>query len=168
MAMGMEFDWMVAVKSGAAVVIGAFTAFWGWLGWLTAAWVALMALDYLTGTAAAARAGAWSSKAAREGIWHKMGEVVVVLVAALGDQVLGIVVEHLPVIQTSLPAGGLLLPLVLVWYCITELGSIAENAALMGAPVPAWLLKLLGAGKKAVDEAGKAEGSEEEEKGRDA
>ena len=44
----------------------------------------------------------------------------------------------------------------LVWYCVTELGSIAENAALMGAPVPAWLLKLLEAGKKAAEEAGKA------------
>ena len=150
----MEFDWMTALKAGVAAIIGAFTAFWGWLGWLAVAWIALMALDYLTGTLAAAKAGTWSSKAAREGIWHKMGEVAVVLVAALGDQVLGIVVEHLPVIQTSLPAGGLLLPLVLVWYCITELGSIAENAALMGAPIPEWLRKLLEAGKQAVDDAG--------------
>ena len=47
-----------------------------------------------------------------------------------------------------------LLPLVLVWYCITELRSIAENAALMGAPIPEWLRKLLEAGKQAVDDAG--------------
>ena len=32
-----------------------------------------------------------------------------------------------------------------------ELGSIAENAAEMGANVPEWLLKLLAAGKSAAD-----------------
>ena len=157
----MEFDWMTALKAGLAAIIGAFTAFWGWLGWLAAAWIALMALDYLTGTLAAAKTGNWSSKAAREGIWHKMGELVVVIVATLGDRVLVIVVEHLPVVAFDVPGAGLLLPLVLVWYCITELGSIAENAALMGAPVPEWLLKLLEAGRRAVDEAGNAAGGEE-------
>ena len=158
----MEFDWMTALKAGLAAIIGAFTAFWGWLGWLAAAWIALMALDYLTGTLAAAKTGNWSSKAAREGIWHKMGELVVVIVATLGDRVLVIVVEHLPVVSFSLPGSGLLLPLVLVWYCITELGSIAENAADMGAPVPEWLLKLLEAGRRVVDEAGDAAGGDGE------
>ena len=51
-------------------------------------------------------------------------------------------------------AVGLLLPLVLVWYAITELGSIAENAQRMGAPIPAWLVKLMANGKDAVDAAG--------------
>ena len=150
----MEFDWMVAVKAGVTALVGAFTAFWGWMGWLAVAWVALMALDYVTGTAAAAKDGRWSSKSAREGIWHKLGELVVVIVAALGDRVLVIVIEHLPVVAFDVPGVGLLLPLVLVWYCITELGSIAENAALMGAPIPEWLRKLLEAGKQAVDDAG--------------
>ena len=36
---------------------------------------------------------------------------------------------------------GVVLPVVLVWYIFTELGSIAENAAAMGAPVPgSWCL----------------------------
>ena len=157
----MEFDWMVAVKAGITALVGAFTAFWGWMGWLAVVWVSLMALDYVTGTAAAAKAGRWSSRSAREGIWHKLGELVVVIVAALGDRVLVIVIEHLPVVAFDVPRAGLLLPLVLVWYCITELGSIAENAALMGAPVPEWLLKLLEAGRRAVDEAGNAAGGEE-------
>ena len=47
---------------------------------------------------------------------------------------------------------GFVLPIVLVWYIFTELGSIAENAAKMGAPVPAGLLKLLAAGKKLAGE----------------
>ena len=160
----MEFDWMIAVKAGITAVIGAFTAFWGWMGWLALAWISLMALDYITGTAAAAKAGKWSSKTAREGIWHKLGELVVVIVGALADRVLVIVIENLPVIAFDVPGAGMLLPLILVWYCITELGSIAENAALMGAPVPEWLRKLLEAGKKAADDAGDILTREEEKK----
>lgn len=38
--------------------------------------------------------------------------------------------------------------MVLVWYIFTELGSIAENGAAMGAPVPSWLLSLLAESKE--------------------
>ena len=51
----------------------------------------------------------------------------------------------------SLPFDGLVLPVVLVWYIFTELGSIAENAAKMGAPVPAWLVRLLAEGKEKTE-----------------
>lgn len=150
----MEFDWMLAVKAAIAAALGAFSAFWGWLGWLVVAWVALMALDYATGTAAALKSGTWASHTAREGIWHKTGEVVVVIIAAFADALLSIVMEQLPLVEIALPEIGLLLPLVLVWYAITELGSIAENAQRMGAPIPAWLVKLMATGKDAVDAAG--------------
>lgn len=150
----MEFDWMLAVKAGLTAALGAFSAFWGWLGWLIAAWVVLMALDYATGTAAAMKNGEWASHTAREGIWHKMGEVVVVIIAAFADGLLSIIMEQLPMVEIALPEIGLLLPLVLVWYAITELGSIAENAQRMGAPIPAWLVKLMANGKDAVDAAG--------------
>lgn len=43
---------------------------------------------------------------------------------------------------------GVVLPVVLVWYIFTELGSIAENGAAMGAPVPSWLLSLLAESKE--------------------
>lgn len=145
---------MVALKAGIAAVIGAFSAFWGWLGWLVAIWVFLMAVDYLSGTAAAIKAGTWASKAAREGIWHKMGELVVVVVASLADRVLMVVVAQLPLIDIVLPGTGLLLPMVLVWYCVTELGSILENAAAMGAPIPEWLIRILDSVEKKVDDAG--------------
>lgn len=150
----MEFDWMLAVKAAITAALGAFSAFWGWLGWLIAAWVVLMALDYATGTAAAMKNGEWASQTAREGIWHKMGEVVVVIIAAFADGLLSIIMEQLPMVEIALPEIGLLLPLVLVWYAITELGSIAENAQRMGAPIPAWLVKLMANGKDAVDAAG--------------
>ena len=45
----------------------------------------------------------------------------------------------------------LLLPMVLVWYILTELGSILENAAAMGAPVPEFLVNILAAAKEKVE-----------------
>ena len=57
----------------------------------------------------------------------------------------------------------LLGPLVVVLYIIGELGSLAEHGVNMGAKVPPWLVKLLAAGKNAVDAAGdKLLGSDEE------
>ena len=47
---------------------------------------------------------------------------------------------------------GVVLPVVLVWYIFTELGSIAENAAAMGAPVPGCLVKTLAEGKEKAEE----------------
>ena len=137
------------VKAFVAAVCGAFTAAFGWLGWLVVAWAVCMALDWLSGSAAAASKGEWSSAVARAGIWHKAGMLVVVLVAALTDAVLSVVVANMP--GLGLTYESLILPVVLVWYIFTELGSIAENAARMGAAVPDGLLKLLAAGKKAVE-----------------
>lgn len=141
----------LVLKAALVAFAGAFSAAFGWLGWLILAWVGCMALDYLTGSAAAAAKGNWSSAAARAGIWHKGGMIVVVLVAAVTDCVLGMAVEHLP--GLGLDYTVLVLPVILVWYIFTELGSIAENATDMGAPVPAWLTKLLAAGKQAAEAA---------------
>ena len=57
-----------------------------------------MALDYLTGSMAAAKEGQWSSARAREGIWHKCGMIVVVLVAAGADLLLATVLANLPLV----------------------------------------------------------------------
>lgn len=149
-------------KTAATAFFGALTALWGWLGWLVLGWITLMLMDYLTGSAAAAKNGAWSSAAAREGIWHKVGMVVIVTVTAVADLLLSLVLEQLPIVDLPIYFAGLLCPLVLVWYCITELGSIMENAVTMGAKVPAWLQKLLAVSQEAIDQA--VEGLTVEEK----
>ena len=66
-------DHINGFKAAVAAVLGCLTALWGWFGWLVVAWVACMLLDYATGTAAALKARKWSYKAAREGLWHKVG-----------------------------------------------------------------------------------------------
>ena len=142
------FVWL---KATIVALCGGFTAAFGWLGWMIVAWVACMVLDWISGSAAAAACGEWSSAAARAGIWHKAGMILVVIVAALADCVLAMAMSHIP--GLTIQYTNLILPMVLAWYIFTELGSIAENATDMGAPVPSWLTKLLAAGKKAVEKA---------------
>lgn len=132
-----------------AAAAGAFSAAFGWLGWLVVVWVVCMVLDWISGSAAAAAKGNWSSAVARAGIWHKGGMILVVAVAAVTDRVLGLAVNHLPGLELDYTV--LILPMILVWYIFTELGSIAENATDMGAPVPGWLTKLLAAGRQAAE-----------------
>ena len=143
-------------KAAMAALLGVLTGLWGWLGWLVVGWAACMVLDYITGSAAACKDGAWSSGAAKEGIWHKAGMIVVVLVAAGADLLIAAVLENLPLVALPFQYSGLICPVVLVWYIITELGSMAENAAGMGSDVPPWLLRLLAVGKNAIDDAGEA------------
>ena len=155
-------EYIKSVKAAIAGAAGLLTGLWGWLGWLVVGWIGCMILDYLTGSAAAGTAGNWTSAKAREGIWHKAGMIVVVIVAAGADLLIGIVLEYLPIIQLPVQYPGLICPVVLVWYIITELGSMAENAVAMGAPVPGWLVKLLAAGRDAVDKAGDSLGGDHE------
>lgn len=148
----------------AASVIGALTGLWGWMGWLIIGWVICMVVDYITGSLAAAKQGQWSSAKAREGIWHKAGMIVVVIVAAAADLLISMVLSNVPAVQLPFAYEGLICPIVLVWYVITELGSITENAVAMGAPVPGWLTNLLQVSKDAIDNAGEqlAGGDEDE------
>lgn len=129
----------------------ALGSFLGWQGILLIVWVALMFIDYGSGTWAAKCRGDWSSKVAREGIMHKAGMVLVVAVAAIADLVLCVVCDKLH-ITWDWPM--LLMLLVLVWYILTEIGSIMENAGKMGAPIPAWFAAALDAGIKIVDQQG--------------
>ena len=151
------------IKMAAAGLLGLLTGLWGWFGWLVVGWIGCMALDYLTGSMSAAKAGDWSSGKAREGIWHKCGMIVVVVVAAGADLLLSVVLANLPLVELPVQYSGLVCPVVLVWYIVTELGSMAENAAAMGAPVPKWLTKLLALSKGAVDGAGDKLGGGEHE-----
>ena len=144
-------NYLTEIKIGIAAFFTALSAFLGWQGVMALVWVAAMAVDYITGTAAAMKEGQWSSAVARQGLWHKGGMIAVVIVALMADYALGMLCAHLPL---DITWTSILLPLVLAWYIMTELGSILENAVKMGALVPAWLVKLLKTGLKAVDTAG--------------
>ena len=142
---------LLTVKTAIVAFFTAMGAFLGWKGVMLLAWVLVMALDYLTGTLAACHGGEWCSSTAREGIWHKAGTICAVAVAAISDWIMVLVAAYIPI---GIEWPGIIMPLVLAWYIITELGSILENAVKMGANVPAWLVKLLKASADLVEAAG--------------
>ena len=120
-------DHINGFKAAVAAVLGCLTALWGWFGWLVVA---------------------------RDGLWHKLGAVVAVLVAAILDGVLGLILDHIPALTLPFDYTVFLTVLVLVWYILTELGSIVENAGRLGAPLPAWLSKAIAALESGVDSTG--------------
>ena len=142
---------LLTVKSGMVAFFTALGAFLGWKGVMLLAWILVMALDYFTGTLAACHDGEWRSSTARDGLWHKGGMIAVVTVSAISDWIMVLVAEYIPI---GIQWPGIIMPLVLAWYIITELGSILENAVKMGANVPAWLIKLLKASAQLVETAG--------------
>ena len=142
---------LIEIKVAIAAFFTAIGAFLGWQGIMAMVWVIAMAIDYITGTAAAMKNGEWCSATARQGLWHKGGMIVVVIVSFIADCALAVICEHLPI---GIAWTSIVLPLVLAWYIVTELGSILENAVKMGAPVPEWLTKLLKISIKAIDTAG--------------
>ena len=143
---------VLAAKAAIAAFFAAVGLLIGWKGIMILAWVVLMALDYLTGTWAAMMAGEWCSKKARDGAWHKLGSIVVIVVSIIADGVMLVICGNLPMLNIAWP--GVILPLMLAWYILTELGSILENAIKMGANPPAWLSNVLAAGLKAVENGG--------------
>lgn len=156
-------EYINAFKAVVAAVCAALTALWGWFGWVVVAWVCFMVIDYITGSCAALRAGEWSSKSARDGIWHKLGSIVAVIVAALLDEVIAHLLANVPSVELPFTYTVLLAPLVVVWYILTEAGSIIENAGSLGAPIPAWLAKMVAALASKVDDAGDKLGGNSDE-----
>lgn len=146
------------IRGVVAAAIGFLTALWGWAGWAVMVWAALILIDYITGSMAAKREKNWSSAIARDGLWHKAGEIFAVLTAALCDIALKVVIEGSGV-KFPIEISMIVTPIVLLWYILTEAGSIIENCGRLGAPVPSWFKKRVDTYKNAID---KAEGAEDE------
>ena len=78
-------DKALEIRAAVTAVIAFGTALFGWVGWVIIIWLCAMVLDYITGSLAALSRGEWRSRLAREGLWHKLGSIAAVLVAALCD-----------------------------------------------------------------------------------
>ena len=118
-----------AIMTGAGVIGGMISqAFGGWDAAL-ATLIAFMAIDYVTGLIVAgvfqasdkSETGALNSVACWQGLLKKGMTLVIVLVAARLDIVLG----------TAFVRDA-----VVIAYVVNETISIIENAGLMGLPVP--------------------------------
>ena len=163
----MDNNLILNLKKTIAGALAVLTALWGWFGWLVVVWLGLMMADWLVGSVAAAHAGKWSSAKLREGAWHKGGMVIIVCVALVADWLIGSLLGHLPGVTLPFTYSVLLGPMVIVWYVIGELGSLAEHAVNLGAKVPGWLIRILDISRDAVDAAGDAITHENHNEGMD-
>ncbi len=138
------------IKAAFVAIIAFMTALWGWLGWVVLIWIAAILLDYISGSMAARREKNWSSAIARDGLWHKAGEICAVLAAALCDIALKVIMESTG-IELPFDIAAYITPVVLMWYILTEIGSVIENCGRMGAPVPGWFKQKVDSAKAEID-----------------
>ena len=151
---------LLRLKATLTALAVSLTAILGWKGILAVIWVIAMGADYLSGTLAAIKNRQWCSETARSGLWHKAGTILAVLAAALTDGVIYLVGEQL---NLGITWSGLLMPLTLGWYILTEAGSILENTVKLGANIPGWLIKILKVSLKSINAAGDPTADEQEE-----
>ena len=143
-------DKAVEIKAAVTAAIAFVTALIGPIGWIVIVWIFAMLLDYLTGSWAALSHGDWDSAVARQGLWHKLGSIVAVLITAMLDISLGVILPQLGIEYEYI----ILTPIVCLWYLITELGSMIENIDKLGAPVPDFLRNMIKKVKGKVDSIG--------------
>ncbi len=157
-------DRAVELKAAITALLSAAVALLGWVGIAVAIMLICMALDYITGSLAARAHGEWTSKIAREGLWHKLGEIVALLVAALADLGVSVILSTAaaPLVGEGYQHRGYIVLVVAVWYIFTELGSILENAARLGAPIPEKLIRGIGRLKRKADAVDPLPGKDEE------
>lgn len=72
---------------------------------------------------------------------EKCGALLMLLAAAFVDMMVQLLAANLPRGPLPFLPGALFLPMVTVWYLLAEIGSIMENAAAMGAPMPRFFKK---------------------------
>lgn len=138
------------IKAAVTAIIAFVTTLIGWRGVAVLIWLCCILLDYIAGSLAAKKENNWSSQIAREGLWHKLGEIFAVLVAALCDIALGIVIEGTG-LNLGFDISSFITPIVLTWYILTELGSIIENCGRLGAPIPKWFKQYVDKAKHSID-----------------
>ena len=108
-------DKITEIKGAATAIAAIITGLIGWAGWAVMLFLALVIIDWTTGSCAAKKAGDWNSARSREGRWHKVGEIVAVVAAFMCDLALKIGMQGLG-ITLPIDYETLFGPLVTMWY----------------------------------------------------
>lgn len=102
--------------------------------------VIMMIIDYVSGMAAAWRAGTLSSKKGIDGVIKKVGYMALVAVAMGVDY---LIFSGFTAVNVSVGFEMLFGILVAVWLIINEMISILENLSRIGVPIPKFLTKVV-------------------------
>lgn len=139
----------MTISAVLAAALGALCSYFAHLVIPLIVLVAVMLLDYGTGMGKAWVNGELSSRIGIRGILKKLGYIVIVGVALVMDWLIRSALKDVGV-DVTLPY--LLGMIVTIWLIINELISILENVAAIGAPVPAFIEKLLARLKGSVED----------------
>lgn len=90
----------------------------------------IMCLDIATGVIKAAKGGKFASKNLREGLVHKAGYLIVIIICYQADV---LIFDGQLITRTA----------AVVFYIAVEIGSIIENLGEMGVPIPKVIQKRL-------------------------
>lgn len=88
------------------------------------AWLIVMCfivIDFVSGLVKALKNGTYSSTVAREGLFHKVGYILVMVLTELVT-ISGVYLD------LGVLSSGLVMTGVAAWICLTEAGSVIENA----------------------------------------
>lgn len=132
-----------------AVVCGAIAGFFGDAGWVVGAMAIFIALDIITGLLKAGKNCALSSSVGRQGLIHKVSELLAVLFGFSLDFVVPKLVFSVTGVQTDICIFGLSIAFYII---IVEALSILENLGECGVSLPTFIAKRLGTYKKSIDD----------------
>ena len=128
------------MRAAAASVITAISVRLDILGDLLWLFLVSIALDYLTGIAAAIYTKSLSSRAGLRGIVKKTGQCLVIAVALITDDLISNTAAQL---GYSFATGSVITVAVTTWLILDELISILENIDKMHVPLPPFLMAAL-------------------------
>lgn len=135
-----------------AVVSGALAALTAYFGLLVVPLIILffaVMTDYITGLLKAYMTAQLNSKTGFRGIIKKLSYFVVVIVGGGADWLIEYALARTGIEYNGVFAVAII---VIIWLIINELISILENLAVIGTPIPKFLLKLISKLKNSVEE----------------
>ena len=139
-----------------AAAVTLLTAAFGTYWFLFAAFIALNAVDYITGIIKSRYTRTENSNKGLKGIFKKVGYWVVIAIAfflSYGFETLG------TIIGVNLGFTVLIGWFTLGTFIVNEIRSILENLVLIGVEVPAWLVKGLEVANEKINDAMEGGGS---------
>lgn len=123
-----------------SATIAAFTTYVGMLAVPLLILLIMMAIDYISGMAAAWIRNELSSKIGAKGIVKKVGYMGLIVVAMAVDY---LIYSGLVMINVNPNYEMFFGILVSIWLIINEMISILENLSKIGVPIPAFLKKIV-------------------------
>ena len=117
--------------------------------------IAAMAVDYVSGVAAAWSKGTLNSKTGKHGALKKVCYMLLVITAGITDWVVYYGFSRIGIVYEIKYYFGLV---VTVWLILNELLSVLENCTVMGLPVPKFLKPFISRLKILTEETTETEG----------